>query len=252
MASVRLLRPPRSAASLRLFLSPSCFAGASARYYSSARTLPVVTIYDAPLKTAIQALKRVSVASLVMTWATTPLFAYKVAYAAESGSAAAVGVLCGALVVSSMSTAVIHWTCKPYVATITAAAESAARAGVARELTFTRYSILGQPYTTAVPEEALRPAARLFSTWRTPDGELFFVHVGKTAETAAGGVRGGENEAADEPEVARIHARVLEREKNEFFGSGPGANVAAVAGKDGATVAADWDSVVQNARRRRN
>ncbi|KAJ3082210.1 hypothetical protein HDU99_003342 [Rhizoclosmatium hyalinum] len=122
-------------------------------------------VYTGAIGKAIQALKRVSVISLSATWATTPLFAFT--SVAEGGaSTAAIAVMVGALIVSSGSTALIAWCCKPYVVSI---------AGAGSQLTLTRLSFFGVPYATTVDESELRTSrGRMFSTWEAK-GELFYV-----------------------------------------------------------------------------
>ncbi|KAI9335490.1 hypothetical protein BDR26DRAFT_1009252, partial [Obelidium mucronatum] len=137
-------------------------------------------IYSGVISKAIQALKRVSVVSLLMTWATTPLFAYNLYMDTGKATVAAIAVMGGALIVSSLSTAVIQWCCKPYVISIAQKMQSSENESIpSRELTITRLSFFGTPYAHTVKETDLRVSAgRMFTTWESEAGkQLYYVHT---------------------------------------------------------------------------
>ncbi|KAJ3028116.1 UNVERIFIED_CONTAM: hypothetical protein HDU68_002437 [Siphonaria sp. JEL0065] len=188
-------------------------------------------IYSGVIAKAIQALKRVSVVSLFMTWATSPLFAYNLYMGTGNASTAAIAVMVGALVVSTGSTSVIHWCCKPYVVSI--ASTNSTPEKPARDLTVTRLSFFGTPYAHTVKETNLRVSrARMFTTWESEAGkQLYYVHVDGVEE---------------ESELGKVVAGILKRE------------VVLMAGGTGNTSTnlgekkENWDEVVKKLREKKN
>ncbi|KAI8844710.1 hypothetical protein BJ741DRAFT_704099 [Chytriomyces cf. hyalinus JEL632] len=196
-----------------------------------------VEIYTGAIGKAIQALKRVSVVSLVLTWSTTPLFWYTAMTNGGGASVAAISVMVGALIVSSLSTSLIHWCCKPYVTSI------ASSASTPRTLTITRINFFGSPYATTLPETDLRvTSGRMFTTWETVDvsskkKQLYYVH----------------SEAVEkETEMGAVIDGVLRRGllNNSAYSDGvssaPGSGAVADAKKE------NWDEVVKRLREKKD
>ncbi|KAJ1553643.1 hypothetical protein HK405_007325 [Cladochytrium tenue] len=180
-AAVTGVRRPTPAA--RAFASSSSSSSPSSSPLASSAAPPSSVaqgrvIYQGPLFQRIQQLKRVSVATLVLTIGSTPLFAS----AAGDGSAAAAVVLAATIAVSGTSTALIQYCCSPYVGRIVvegaeeghrqASPTEAATTDDIRddaELTIETTGFFGNTRATRVRAAALQPAtASRFANWRLP------------------------------------------------------------------------------------
>ncbi|KAI8846804.1 hypothetical protein BC829DRAFT_397922 [Chytridium lagenaria] len=125
-------------------------------------------IYQGPIAGGVKVLKRVSVISLAMTYSVTPLFAF----ASSQSSTAAISIMAAALITSSLSTAVVQWCCKPYVASISTSSSETTTSTSSdikeSPLTFETLTFFGQPKrTTVFPGDLQKSTSRVFSTWKT-------------------------------------------------------------------------------------
>ncbi|KAJ3316975.1 hypothetical protein HDU76_001434 [Blyttiomyces sp. JEL0837] len=134
-------------------------------------------IYSGPIGTSVKALKRISVTTLGLTYAATPLFIIT----STDTSLAAISVMVVAVLTSTLSTALVQWVCNPYVVKITKPVESAPSDANA-PLTVQTLTFFGNPKLAKIDPSAITPVkSRLFASWTAqPTNEskprFFYVH----------------------------------------------------------------------------
>ncbi|KAJ3131601.1 hypothetical protein HK100_006189 [Physocladia obscura] len=214
-------------------------------------------IYMGAMGKAIQMLKRVSIMSLASAWAATPLFAYTAMTGIGSGSGgastnAAIVVMTGGIVLSSLSTSVIQWACKPYVTAIASTSRATQSNTInpnEQQLAITRIGLFGTPYTVTIAASDLRPAkGRLFATWQTnakteelleqkgrknAKRDFFFVHA---------------DSVENDSEAGRLIDEVVKREADLVLAGVESIAEAAANNLAGSQLKEDWDQVVSRLR----
>ncbi|KAJ3412832.1 hypothetical protein HDV05_000173 [Chytridiales sp. JEL 0842] len=185
-------------------------------------------IYTGPMGKATQFLKRVSVASLGLTYAVTPLFTL----GSSQGSTAAWFVLGLAVVVSTSSTSLIQWCCNPYVLSISQKPTSNPSNILSNELTVETLGFFGNIKTWTITRDSIKPTkARAFANWTAAAPKqnvaerFFYVHpeledLSPEMEKLMEVITGEKNKKVKELEEAKNWDDLVENLKKRGGGEG--------------------------------